>query len=141
MSEQQNTALIQEMYAAFGRGDIAGILSRLTDDVEWTTEGPPVIPYTGKMVGRAQVETFFKALGSTQENMKLTTDGYIAQGDQVATHGRYSGVVKATGKRFDGPMAHIFTFRDGKVSRFLDIIDTAQMVDAYTAASATGAHG
>ena len=140
MSEQQNTALIQEIYAAFSRGDIAGILSRVTDDVQWTTEGPPVIPYAGKMVGRDQVQKFFSALSSTQENMKLTTDGIIAQGDQVATHGRYSGVVKATGKRFDGPIAHIFTIRDGKVSRFLDIIDTAQMVDAYTAPAAAGAH-
>ena len=140
MSEQQNTALIKELYAAFGRGDIAAILSRLTDDVEWTTEGPPVIPYTGKMVGPAQVQKFFSSLASTQENMKLTTDSFIAQGDQVATTGRYSGIVKATGKRFDCAIAHIHTIRDGKVSRFLDFLDTAQMADAYTATSASAAH-
>jgi ketosteroid isomerase-like protein len=141
MSEQQNTALIQEMYAAFARGDVAAILSHLTDDVEWTTEGPPIIPYTGKMVGPAKVQDFFKALGGTQENMKLTTDSFIAQGDKVATTGRYSGVVKATGKRFDCPVAHIFTIRDGKVSKFLDFMDTAHMVEAYTGTSTSAARG
>ena len=140
MSEQNNTALIQEMYAAFGRGDIAAILSRLADDVEWTTEGPAAIPYTGKMIGPSKVKGFFESLGGTQENMKLIADSFIAQGDKVATTGRYSGVVKATGKRFDTAVAHIFTIRDGKVTRFLDFMDTAHMADAYSS-SASAARG
>ena len=72
--------------------------------------------------------------------MKLTTDSYIAQGDKVATTGGYSGVVKATGKRFDCAVAHIFTIHDGKVSRFLDFMDTAHMADAYSS-SASAAKG
>ena len=140
MSEQNNTALIQDLYAAFGRGDIPAILSRLADDVEWTTEGPSAIPYAGKLTGPAKVRGFFEALGGTQDNMKLTTESYIAQGDKVATTGRYSGVVKATGKRFDCAVAHIFTIRDGKVIRFLDFMDTAHMADAYLS-SASAAKG
>ena len=38
MNEQQNQALIQNMYDAFGRGDIHTILNNLTDDVEWTMQ-------------------------------------------------------------------------------------------------------
>ena len=138
MSEQNNTALIQELYAAFSRGDVPAILSRLADDVEWTTEGPSSIPYVGKLTGPAKVQGFFEALGGTQDNMKLTTESFIAQGDKVATTGRYSGVVKATGKRFDCAVAHIFTIRDGKVTRFLDFMDTAHMADAYSSSASAG---
>jgi ketosteroid isomerase-like protein len=44
--------------------------------------------------------------------------------------------VTATGKSFDSPVAHFFTFRGGKISRFVDVVDTAAMADAYRAASA-----
>jgi ketosteroid isomerase-like protein len=136
MNEQNNKALIEKVYAAFGRGDVQTILDTLTPNVEWTLEGPAVIPFAGKRIGVAQVRTFFEALATTQENQKLTIDDYIAQGDKVATTGRYSAVVKATARRFDCAVAHVFTVRDGKIVNFLDFADTAQMADAYVSAAA-----
>ena len=47
MSEQTNVEVVHQAYAAFGRGDIPAVLSALTDDVEWTLQGPPVIPWAG----------------------------------------------------------------------------------------------
>src|SRR5438132_11175861 len=101
MSEQNSTALVKDCYDAFARGDIQGILDHLAPNVEWVTEGPSTIPYAGEYVGIDNVRGFFQALATTQENPKLVTDDYIAQGDKVATSGRYSATVKATGKRFD----------------------------------------
>jgi ketosteroid isomerase-like protein len=132
MNEQQNVALIQKLYSAFSRGDIQTILDNVTPDVEWILEGPEIIPFAGKRTGPDQVRGFFTALGSTQSDQKLTIDDYIAQGDKVAAVGRYSAVVTATGKKLNSAAAHIFTIRDGKVSRFLDFGDTAQAADAYT---------
>jgi ketosteroid isomerase-like protein len=139
MNEQRNTALIQKLYEAFGRGDIQLILDNLTDDVEWTLEGPAIIPYAGKKSGPAEVKDFFTALGSTQVNMKLTTAEFIAQGDRVTTLGRFGATVKATGKKFDSPVAHFFTIRNGKVSRFVDVGDTAAIAEAYRANTASAA--
>ncbi len=138
MGEQQNTALIQKVYDAFAKGDIQTIIDSLTDDVDWTMEGPSIIPFAGKRKGPSQVLGFFQALASTQQNMKLTTERWVAQGDTVATLSRYSGTVKATGKSFDTPVGHFFTIRNGKTSGFVDLLDTAAFVDAYTAASAAG---
>jgi ketosteroid isomerase-like protein len=139
MSEQQNTALIQKLYDAFAQGDVQTILDNLTDDVEWTLEGPSIIPFAGKRKGPSQVLGFFQALAGTQQNMKLTTDVWAAQGDVVATLGRYSGTVTATGKSFDTAVAHFFTIRGGKVSRFVDVGDTAQFAEAYTGGAAAKA--
>ena len=136
MSEQQNTEIVKAMYAAFGRGDIQTIMERVTDDIEWTLEGPAILPFAGARKGPSEVLGFFQALATTQDNHKLTIESYVAQGDTVATIGRYAATVKATGKSFDSRSAHFFTFRDGKVSKFADFVDTAQMAEAYQQAAA-----
>jgi ketosteroid isomerase-like protein len=128
--------LIETVYAAFGRGDIAAIMDSLSDDVVFIAEGPALVPFTGVRKGKAAVLGFFEALGTTQTNQQLTTEGIAAQGDSVTTWGRYSGVVTATGKSFDSGVAHVFTIRNGKIVQFQDYMDTAAMVDAYTAAAA-----
>ncbi len=139
MSEQQNIALIQRIYDAFGRGDVPAILDNLTSDVAWDMEGPSSIPLSGHRKGPAGAKEFFAALGGTQQNQKLTIDEWVAQGDKVATFGTYKATVTATGKTTEGKVAHLFTVKDGKVTRWLGLSDTAAMVDAYTGgASAAG---
>lgn len=140
MDEQQNIELIQRMYEAFGRGDIQTILENLTDDVEWIAEGPSSVSYFGKMKGPAEVQSkFFGGIGSTQEDMELTMEDFLAQGDAVAAFGRYSARVKATGKRFDAALGHLFKIRDGKVSKFVNVGDTAAVAAAYSGTAASSA--
>ena len=136
MNEQQNVELIEKAYAAFAHGDIAAILEMLTPDVQWGFEGPDTIPFAGIFVGPGQVAKFFAALATTQTDHKLSISEFIAQGDKVASVGRYSAVVTGTGKRIDSAVAHVFTIRDGKISRFLDFGNTAQMAEAYTGGAA-----
>src|SRR4029079_18999488 len=69
MTEAQNTAIMQEMYAAFGRGDIATLLDHCTEDIVWNGVygcGPQV-PFTGERRGKAAVADFFKP-GSEKKN-------------------------------------------------------------------------
>ena len=40
-----NAEVVQETYEAVGRGDIPALLDLLTDDVEWTFQGPSSIPF------------------------------------------------------------------------------------------------
>jgi ketosteroid isomerase-like protein len=93
------------------------------------------------MKGPKEVQSkFFGGLAGTQQDQKLTIEDFVAQDDAVATFGRYSATVKATGKKFDSPVAHLFRFRNGKVVKFVNIGDTAAAVEAYSgAASGKGA--
>lgn len=134
MNEQNNVTLIQKVYAAFGKGDIQTILDYLTPDVDWSVAGPTTIPFAGDRRGPGEVKGFFDALATTQDNQRLTIDEIIAQGDQVASIGRYSCTIKATGKQVDSPVAHFFTVRDGRISKFVDFLDTALVVEGYDAA-------
>jgi hypothetical protein len=48
-----NIEAVKSAYAAFGKGDIPGVLEILSPEVEWTIVGPPsVIPYAGHHKGR-----------------------------------------------------------------------------------------
>jgi hypothetical protein len=64
MHEQANLQVVHQAYAAFGKGDVPGVLAILTEDVRWSTPGPPdVIPYAGLRTGHEQVAGYFDRAG------------------------------------------------------------------------------
>jgi ketosteroid isomerase-like protein len=136
MSEEQNVALIQKLFDAFGRGDIQTILDNSTDDSEFVSPGPSIIPYSGTKRGRAEIKSYFDALLGTQNNMNLSIDQFVAQGDTVVAIGHYRATVKATGKSIDSPVVLTFHIQNGKVRRHMVLGDTAALADSYTATAA-----
>jgi ketosteroid isomerase-like protein len=59
---------------------------------------------------------------------------FFATGDAVAAFGRYQATLRKNGVRVDTPVAHYFKFRDGKVARYMNIINTGALVEAARAA-------
>jgi hypothetical protein len=128
---------VKEAYAAFGRGDVATILSMLAPDVSWELEAPAEVSFAGIRKGPEGVKGFFQAIANDHADPKLEITEYFSSADGVATFGRYKCTLKKTGKRLDSPVAHLFKFRGGKIVRFVDYTDTA----AYMEASRTSAAG
>ena len=128
-----NVETVKNMYAAFHRGDIAAILAHLTDDVQWGLGTPNAVPFSGNRHGHAGVTEFFQAIGGSENNCQVDIKEFLDAGDNVVTIGRYSAGVTATGKSFATSLVHVFTFRDGKVCRFIDQVDMVPMVAAHTA--------
>src|ERR1035438_3349602 len=111
------TATVQELYAAFRRGDLQAILASLADDVVWESEGPAIIASSGTRHGRAEAQGFFEALAGDFSDQQLTITDYVASGDTVMTLGRYSATTNATGKRIDTPIAHYWRIRNRSEER------------------------
>jgi ketosteroid isomerase-like protein len=133
MQEQQNVDLIKRVYEAFGKGDIDTIIDSLADQLVWRFDAPSVIPYAGEYKTPDQMkEGFFGSLASTQKDYALKTDEFIAQDDKVIMVGSYGATVNATGKRFDLPLVHFWTIQNGKVKRFVNFTDTAEVAEAYS---------
>lgn len=130
MSEQQNLDIVRQGYAAFGRGDIQGLLSLLDPQVTWTTPGPADMPTAGTRRGHQAVGEFFAALSSTVEITRFEPKDFLAQGDKVVVLGEDTGVITGTGKSIDFRWAHVFTLRNGKIVSFEEIGDTSAHVDA-----------
>ena len=133
MSEAQNTKVVQDAYAAFGRGDIPTLLGYLTDDIHWQ----PVIgtakhvPFSGERKGKAAVAEFFKQVSENEEFQLFEPREFVAQGDRVVAIGHYRGVTKSTGRTFDSPFVMVFTLRDGKVATFREFTDSAAINAAF----------
>jgi len=130
---------VKALYAAFGRGDVATILASLADDVSWEFEAPAEISWGGMRQGPAQVAGFFQGIATEHADPNLSMTEFVSSGDSVAAFGRYQATVRATGKRVDTPAAHFFQFRDGKVVRYINMVNTAAFVEANRpAASSAG---
>ena len=60
---QADVALIQSLYAAFGRGDIATIITAVAPDIEWRLNGSRSDhPLLGTWKGPQGVQAFFDGL-------------------------------------------------------------------------------
>ena len=133
---QQNIDLVQNGYAAFGRGDIPAFLSLLDADVEWTTPGTPDLPTAGTRRGPAQVGEFFGELSSLVDFEHFEPQSFIADGDRVVVFGVARSKVKGgSGRSFDESWCHVFTIRNGKVAKFYEYLDTAAFAAELKAAA------
>ena len=90
MSETRNVSIVKDIYAAFGRGDVPGIVEQLAPDVTWRCHVDPVVPFGGSYDGKANVPKFFAALGSAVETQAFEPQEFVAQGDTVISIGRFA---------------------------------------------------
>src|SRR5688500_197104 len=101
MSEQQNLEIIRSVYAAFGRGDLEGILALLDPQVSWRTPGPPDLPTAGLRSGIAEVREFFGVLLNTFDMQEFRPADFLAQGEKVVILGTSREGPKGTGRMVD----------------------------------------
>lgn len=132
MSDQENIRVVKEDYAAFGRGDIESILSSLAPTVEWVLPGPSRIPTAGRFKGIIAVAEWFETLAATEETLEFAPKQFFAGGDMVVVLGHYRARVKSTGLVTDFDWVHVFTMKDGKVTKWEEFYDTALVAPNYS---------
>jgi ketosteroid isomerase-like protein len=124
-------ALVQGLYSAFGRGDVAAVIAGCTADVDWEVNGRRKdYPLFGSWKGTAEVRKFFETLGRLQEVTDFSPREFFAVEDRVFVLGFYACKVRSTGRAVASDWVHIFTIRGGKVAAFRDFLDTAQLAEA-----------
>ena len=124
MGEQANVHVVEGMFSSLQRGDLAGVLDRLSDDVEWRIAGPSELPYAGIHRGRDEVEKFFQNFGQAAEFEVFEPREYLAKGDKVVVLGHERQRVKASGRVVETDWAMVFTLRDGRIAQFRNYVDT-----------------
>jgi ketosteroid isomerase-like protein len=137
MQEEQNTKLVQDAYAAFGRNDIPTILSYLADDIVWVGVygAASHVPTSGERRGKAAVDEFFKQVAEHVKFDQFEPREFLATGDKVVVLGHYAATTPVK-KSFKSDFAMVFTLRNGKVIRFQEFCDSAAVNDAYMPDSA-----
>jgi ketosteroid isomerase-like protein len=132
MDEAQNTNVVQDAYAAFGRGDIQTLLTYFADDIVWNAvygTGSHV-PTSGERRGKAAVAEFFKQVSENVNFSRFEPKEFIATGDKVVALGHYTATTPIK-KSFDSDFAMVFTLRNGKVTHFQEFCNSAAINAAY----------
>jgi len=133
MSEQANLALVQGLYDAFNRGDIAAVLNSIDAEADLEFEGPKAIPWAGNWHGREGWTGFFQAIGGNADEISVDMRPFAAQADRVVSAGRYRARVKRTGQWIDSPLVHLWTIRNGLVVKCVELTNTATEAAAFGA--------
>ncbi len=123
-----NLETVAAIYAAFGRGDVPFILSKLADDVEWDHRPNHGIPLLAARTGRDDVVGFFEELGNF-DIQRFEVPHLVANETRVVAFIRIEGVWKPTGRRYaDDLEIHVWDFdAAGQVARFNHVVDTHAM--------------
>ena len=130
-----NIAFVQSLYAAFGRGDVDTIIAGLAPDIDWENVGRRSdYASLGPRKGRDEVRGFFELLASDVNFPEFAPLDFDAAGDKVFVEGHSRMSLKQGGPEVDTDWVHVFTIRDGQVTRFRDFLDTAQLAEAYAKA-------
>jgi uncharacterized protein len=129
--------IVEEIYEAFGEGDIASILDALSEAVSWEVAGPAgEYPMFGRRHGRQGALEFFRLLSEHEDFSDFTPVRFHATRDTVVVEGRAALTLKKTGRPVAYDWVHVWTLKGGKVARFKEFYDTAQVVRAYRGAAA-----
>jgi uncharacterized protein len=138
MSDPINVAadveVVQETYAAFGRGDIPTLLSLLSDEVEWNYPGLSLIPFAGTHRGHEGVALFLSLVVETLEFEQFEPREFVAQDDTVVVLDYERSLVKVTGRTFEQEWAHVYTLREGKIAKVRLFENTGVLVIAFEGA-------
>ena len=126
-----SVATVRSIYEAFGKGDVQTVLGLMSEKVEWNEAEHFTYWTGGPFVGpKAVLNGVFARIGQDFDGFTVDVGRVVGCGDTVLSEGRYRGTVKATGKRLDVQVAHVWDVRDGKVVRFQQYVDTWQVAQA-----------
>jgi ketosteroid isomerase-like protein len=129
----QNVRVIQSIYAAFAKGDVAAVLSHVADATRWdfdvSAESP--VPWHTPVTSKGDVPTFLAAFVENVQLAAFEPTYFIHSGDDVVAHIRIAYTVRRTGKKVDMDQLHWWTLLERKVVRLRHFEDTAAVMDAY----------
>jgi ketosteroid isomerase-like protein len=125
MSQQDNLTIVKEIYEAVGRGDVAAIVGRVSEDVDWAAEAAgKSAPWHGPRVGRDGVVSFFTDLATSIEIIAFTPHSFAAGEDDVHLLVDWTIRPVTTGREASMTMHHYWRLHDGEVTYFRGSEDT-----------------
>ena len=129
MSIQENIQIVQDAFAAIGRGDMRGLQALSAEDIEWIVPGEDW-PLAGTRRGHAGLADLLQTESETVESSFFEAREFVAQGDRVLVVGFTRGKIIATNKTFEDNWIFAITVRNGKLTNVREYIDTQALARA-----------
>jgi hypothetical protein len=130
------TPIVEQIYAAFGQGDIPGIINYLDDNVQWeswadNSAQKAGVPWLKTQKGKEGAMAFFQCIGNMLQVKEFQVLNIMEGGNQVAVEFIIEADVPSTAGHYRDEEMHLWTFNDaGKVTRLRHYADTAKHIKA-----------
>ena len=126
-----NLEIIRSTYEGASADNGNNLLAALAPDATWTEAAG--FPYAGTYIGpEAIIANVFKRLASEWIDYQAKVHTYLADGDQVAAFGVYSGTYRQTGIAMTATFAHLYRLDQGKIVTMEQYVDSAMVMRALT---------
>ena len=130
--DEDPRAVVQKLYGAFETGDIKAVLGLIADDATWTYYGPDyILPFAGTFHGPEGVGEFFRIVDETLADPRAGQREFLVSGNQVTVPGWEESTVRSTGARYRVDNVHLFTVEGGKITKFEEFINSADVVEGF----------
>jgi ketosteroid isomerase-like protein len=124
-----NLETIQGIYKGDAEQIAKNLQSALAPRFEWTEAAG--FPYAGTYHSMEEVgKNVFARLATEWDGYRAEVDKFYDAGDAIIVTGRYLGTYKKSGGVMDAVFAHIWNFKDGKIVKYTQNVDTKKVWDA-----------
>jgi ketosteroid isomerase-like protein len=121
---QENIAIALRIFDAYSRRDFDAALALMDPEVE--AHNPPEVPEAAIHRGREAVRRDWEQTLELFDDFSVELEEYFDAGDDLLVYLLYRGRSRGSRAEVVAPMAHVWTFRDGKVIRFRQFLDRAE---------------
>jgi ketosteroid isomerase-like protein len=127
-------AVVQALYAAFGRGDLPGMLALIDPEVDWSIQvdapGGELVPMFQNGIGHDAVLRYFGGVGELEFHV-FEPRAFHVQGNIVLVELVLDFSHRATGRRARIDEIHRFVVRDGRIVHYRPFCDTAAFIELF----------
>jgi ketosteroid isomerase-like protein len=124
----ENVEIARRGYEAFARGDLDAALNMMDPDIE--AHNPPEVPEAAVHRGREAVRRDWEQAMDLFDDFWIVAERFLDAGDQLVVYLRYRGRSRGSHAEVDAPMAHVLTFRNGRVVRLKQYLNRTQALEA-----------
>jgi uncharacterized protein len=129
LAVSENREIVRALLRAFDHADYEAALEALDPEAQWQV--PPGIAIGQEVYrGRDEVETGFAQWLGAWDAYRFEPEEMLDHGDHVVVGGMQIARGRGSGVEVRLPTFHVFTLRDGKVTRHRSYRDRAEALEA-----------
>ena len=123
-------AVVADFLAAFSRGDVEGVVNRMTEDATWWVSG--TIQGMSGTYARLELATLLEGVKQVykQGALQIAPLSMIAEGDKVAVEAESFAELQ-NGRVYQNLYHFLFWVRDGKIAEVREYMDTMHAKDIF----------
>lgn len=133
MTQETTKALtvVQELLAAFGKGDFEALKKTLSEDTVWVYHGVDGIPYNGTYNGRDGAVRFITNIVSYVDVLDFQVSKMVADQNTVIVLGSEKQKIKSNSEVLEQKWVQVYTVENNLITRLDEFANTAFALELF----------